>query len=275
MVKHSLSKWKNLGLAFKFSMLMSVLLLTFIILVNYGNSQFYYTSTPTYVMPYYFLPFLAIGSADLVSSSVLAKKRFINNAKSVLTVFLVISLLILGSFSHVISASYWNTRGWWSENSASTFLSDDAINMINSLYATTPKTPYETADFLPADQPFPSVDDTQFQKKIRYYTYEEHQLILLSGMRIPQKLSMSILFDAQSSEELSFLERIYPIRCIVADKNATSYITNQLDAGALIFGGENYDVYDLSNSLLREKSDETIESHLKAILHSLMETKRT
>lgn len=260
MVKNSLTNWENLDLGYKFSMLLLFLLLVFVMLVNYSNCNLYYLSTPTFVMPYYFLPFLALGSADIIRGSNVVDKALVIRAKSILPVFLIVLLLLSGSFSHVISASYWNTAGWWKEDFPSSFLSDEDVDLVNFLYAVSPKLPYETADFLPENQPFPLVEDLQFQKKIRYKTYEEHHLIFLSGTRIPQKLSMSVLFDAQNLDEITFLEQIYPIRYVLADKNASSFIAEFMkDADSLIFNGDEYVVYDLSSFLMPQTSNQKIE----------------
>ena len=247
LAKNTLTKWKHLDFSLKFVMLMFGLLLISIAFINYSNLHLFYLIVPAYLVPYYFLPFFALASPYILKGMNFPNKELKRNVKSALFVSLLVLLLLFGSFSHIMSASYWNTSGWWKESSPFTSLSDEEIQFVNFLYSLPPKACYEIVGFLPKDQPFPLVEASQYQKMVRYRIYDVDNLIFLSGMRFTQKLSMSVLYDAQDPNEIIFLKQVYPIEYLIVDKNATSFLAHFMKENrSPIFDGK-YIVYDLSD----------------------------
>ncbi|MFX1562183.1 MAG: hypothetical protein ACFFDP_02620 [Promethearchaeota archaeon] len=214
--------------------------------VNYFNLYFFYLNVPANFMPYYFLPFLALASAYILKDINFHKKKKSKvNIKPALLAIFVVLILLFGSFTHILSASYWKTSGWRAERSPLTSLSDEEIRFVNFLYHLSSRDPL--AGFLPKDQPFPSVKGAQYQEMVRYRLYDVDYLIPLGGIRLPQKLVMSVLYDTQDLNEIIFLKQIYPLEYLVVDRDATSFLAHFMKENeSPLFDGK-YIVYDLSN----------------------------
>lgn len=246
MAKCVLTRWKDLDFCLKFIMLMFSLLIFLTVFVNYFNLHFLYLNVPANFMPYYFLPFLALASVYILRDMNFPKmKRLEVNIKPTLLVTLVVLMLLFGSFTHILSASYWKTSGWQTERSPLTSLSDGEIQFVNFLYNLSSRTPL--SGVLSKDQPFPPVEESEFQTMVRYRLYDVDYLIMLSGIRIPQKLAMSMLYDTQDLNEIIFLNQIYPMEYLIVDRDATSFLAHFMRENEFpLFDGK-YIVYDLSN----------------------------
>jgi len=245
MIKGALTKWRNPVFYLKFIMMMLTSLLILTVFLDCVNLYFFYLGSPPF-MPHYFLPFFALGSVYIFKPVNVSSKK-IANVKNILIITLLLLILLLGSLTHILSASYWKTSGWSREDSPLTTLSDEEIEFVDFLYNHSYSGHFEMAGFLPSDQPIPPLDEVSYQNKVRYPIYDVDYLIMLSGIGIPQKLVPSVLYDAQGLNEIIFLMQIYPLKYLVVDRNATSFLAQYMrENEPPIFKGK-YIVYDLSN----------------------------
>ncbi|MEM3709053.1 MAG: hypothetical protein QXF43_05395 [Nitrososphaerales archaeon] len=233
---------KKVDFGLLFSLLMLSLLALFMLSLNCIN-LYLYVGLPYPFIPIYFFPFLALSSSYLLER----KENKSNILKKILVVSFLVSIFVFGSLCHVISASYWRGNDWWSEKPASTSLSTEETQILNLLYATSPRQSYEEICFIPKSQPYPNVEGSAYQQ-IRYRATSEEYLIRLSGFTPSSRLAESGLFDAKDIKEVSFIiENFSPIRFILVEKGTESFIP-QLMEGKVIFRGNNYQLYELSSS---------------------------
>ncbi|MHA1832382.1 MAG: hypothetical protein ACTSV7_00185, partial [Candidatus Baldrarchaeia archaeon] len=238
-------KQNNVPYYLKYAFLAFLMLFAFIVSVDCINAFLVYTYVTNPLIPIYFIPFFALASAFLIENLTSAK---IEKFKRAFILSFLIILLILASFNHIISASYWGSRGWRYETSPSKTLSSEEIQLANMLYSIPRSLPLEMCAYLPASDPIPEVDEVTYQKMVRYPIYDEDYIILLSGFKIPQKVANDVLYKAQSIYELIFLKQFYPLNYLIVEKNSTSFLARFLSENETpIFEGQRYFVYDISH----------------------------
>ena len=249
-VKITLTGWNKLHYCLKYALLAFTLLLVFTVFVDYANLLFFYMYVTNVYMPNFFIPFFALSSAFLIEDLKVPKTNMLKLPKPrmLLTFFLVL-ILLFGSFNHVISASYWKTCGWRKEISPLRTLTDGEIQLVNKLYNLPKLSAIDMCAYLPKDDPIPpDIDAVQYQKIVRYFLYDEDYLIMLGGLKLPQKMANDVLYKAHNIDELVYLKQFYPLNYLIVDRNSPSFLAQFLRENETpIFKGQQYLVYNLSN----------------------------
>jgi len=225
-----------------FGILSLFILLLITILVNISNIYFFYVLVPAYIVPYYFLPILAISSSQLI--------KYLNsnnyNKYKIFLLTLTIIFITVGSYNHIISSSYWKKNSWYSGNIQESYLSEREIKFVNFLHRL-PASNFEFIDYLPSKlDNITNLDPDEYQINIRYNTYKVTPLILLSGMKIPQKISMYVLYNTKNINEVKYLLEFLNIKYLVIEKNSTCFLSQYLKNNGIKIFDELYDVYDIS-----------------------------
>lgn len=273
-------QWGFLGLLFTFMLIKSaltkkwdcsiyfnglilILLTIFVVFINYINLYWFYTGLVYPIMPHFFLPFFALASGGLIKSNpyTYGKRRISIRLRKFLLAILIVSIFLLGSLCHVISASYWKNISWWYEKPLSTCLNDEETQLLNFLYNLTLRASYEEVCFIPENDPLPLVGGIAYQT-IRYGwlygNYCQPHIIRLSGMSPAPRLVDSALYNTRDFDEVLFLQQFSTMRLLLIDKNTKSPILQLMkERGVCVFESEKYVIYELQTSL-PSRSEEAV-----------------
>jgi len=245
LIKVASGRWDNMPNYLEYAIFAFFTLFSLVIFMDCINFFFVYTYVTNVFIPNYFIPFFALSSVFLVENLASAK---IEKFKGAFFLSFLIVILVFASFNYIVSTSYWKSCGWRYETSPFKTLTNEEIQLANTLHNIPRSLSLEMCAYLPASDPIPEVDETTYQKMVRYPIYDEDYIILLSGFKIPQRIVNDVLYKARSINELIFLEQFYPLDYLVVEKNSTSFLAHFLKENEIpIFEGQRYLVYNISH----------------------------